>query len=66
VPEQAFLCNVASLDEPFIFTGGGLRSGFGGGGGGGRGGLNTTFLRPMKPDTVGCGARPTNLSSRSR
>jgi hypothetical protein len=56
--EQAFLCNVARLplDETstFIFTGGG-RYGATGGGGGGRGGLNTTFLRPMLPDTQGCG-----------
>jgi hypothetical protein len=63
--EQAFLCNVASLplDESstFIFTGAGrYGAGFGGGGGGGGGrgggggGLNTTFLRPMATDTVGC------------
>jgi hypothetical protein len=57
--EQAFLCNVATLplDETstFIFTGAGRYGGGGGGGGGGRGGLNTTFLRPMLPDTQGCG-----------
>jgi hypothetical protein len=59
--EQAFLCNVATLplDETstFIFTGGGRYSTTGGGGGGGGrgGGLNTTFLRPMLPDTQGCG-----------
>lgn len=61
--EETFLCNVATLplDESstFIFTGAGRFSsgGFGGGGfaGGGRGGgLNTTFLRPMAPDTTGC------------
>ena len=56
--EQAFLCNVATLPlddtSTFIFTGAG-RYGGGGGGGGGRGGLNTTYLRPMVPDTVGCG-----------
>ena len=63
--EGAFLCNVSALplDEAstFIFTGGGrLGAGFGGGFGGGRGGggggLNTTFLRPMLPDTKGCAA----------
>ena len=58
--EQAFLCNVAMLplDETstFIFTGRGRYGNTGGGGGGGRGGgLNTTFLRPMQPDTTGCG-----------
>jgi len=51
--EDTFLCNVAQLplDESstFIFTGAGR---YGGGGGGG--GLNTTFLRPMLPDTTGC------------
>jgi len=60
--EDAFLCNVAQLplDEfsTFIFTGAGRNGqGFGGGGGGrggGGGGLNTTFLRPMLPDTKGC------------
>ena len=65
--EQAFLCNVATLPlddtSTFIFTGagryantGGGGGGVRGGGGGGRGGgLNTTFLRPMLPDTQGCG-----------
>jgi hypothetical protein len=52
--EGAFLCNVATLplDEKstFIFTGAG-RYGSGGGGGGG---LNTTFLRPILPDTLEC------------
>ena len=52
--EDAFLCNVAALplDETstFIFTGAG-RYGTGGGGGGG---LNTTFLRPIVPDTTDC------------
>ena len=57
--EDVFLCNVAQLplDETstFIYTGGGRNgAGFGGGGRGGGGGLNTTFLRPMQPDTVGC------------
>lgn len=58
--ENVFLCNVAQLPlddtSTFIFTGAGRSGqGFGGGGGrGGGGGLNTTFLRPMKPDTVGC------------
>jgi hypothetical protein len=54
--EDAFLCNVAALpiddSSTFIFTGAG-RSG----GGGMGGGLNTTFLRPMLPDTAGCPAR---------
>lgn len=62
--EQTFLCNVAALPlddtSTFIFTGAGRNGGgFGGGGGGGGGrggGLNTTFLRPMKPDTIGCGS----------
>jgi hypothetical protein len=54
--EQTFLCNVSTLPlddaSTFIFTGAGR---YGGGGGGGRGGgLNTTFLRPMLPDTQGC------------
>lgn len=54
--ETAFLCNVSRLplDESstFIFTGAGR---YGNNGpGGGRGGLNTTFLRPMLPDTQGC------------
>jgi hypothetical protein len=57
--EDTFLCNVAALplddSSTFIFTGGG-RSGAGGFGGGRGGGLNTTFLRPMLPDTVGCAA----------
>ncbi|MEO8071572.1 MAG: hypothetical protein ABI652_09225 [Acidobacteriota bacterium] len=52
--EDAFLCNVASLplDEAstFIFTGDGRY----GAGGGRSGELNTTFLRPMLPDTVDC------------
>lgn len=58
--EDAFLCNVAQLplDETstFIFTGAGRAGGgvSGRGGRGGGGGLNTTFLRPMQPDTVGC------------
>jgi hypothetical protein len=66
--EDTFLCNVATLPlddtSTFIFTGagrngGGFGGGFGGGGrgGGGGGGLNTTFLRPMLPDTKGCGPR---------
>jgi hypothetical protein len=62
--EQAFLCNVSTLPlddaSTFIFTGqgrngGGPGAGGGGRGGGGGGGLNTTFLRPMLPDTTGCG-----------
>lgn len=58
--EDTFLCNVAQLPlddtSTFMFTGAGRNgAGFGGGGGrGGGGGLNTTFLRPMKPDTAGC------------
>jgi hypothetical protein len=56
--EDAFLCNVATLplDETstFIYTGVGR---YGGGGRGGGGGLNTTFLRPMLPDTAGCAIR---------
>ena len=62
--EDTFLCNVAALPlddtSTFIFTGAGRSGagGFGGGGGGGRGGggggLNTTFLRPILPDTKGC------------
>jgi len=57
--EDVFLCNVAQLplDEfsTFIFTGAGrYGQGFGGGGGGRGGGLNTTFLRPMLPDTKDC------------
>jgi hypothetical protein len=61
--EDAFLCNVAALPlddtSMFIFTGAGRRGGgFGGGyGGGGGGGLNATFLRPMLPDTAGCGGK---------
>jgi hypothetical protein len=62
--EQTFLCNVAKLplddSSTFIFTGAGrgaVGGGFGGGGGRGGGGLNTTFLRPMLPDTTGCEAR---------
>jgi len=64
--EDIFLCNVAALplDETstFIYTGAGRAGrgfgvGFGGGGfGGGRGGLNTTFLRPMLPDAKSCAA----------
>ncbi len=54
--EDTFLCNVAELplDETstFIYTG----SGRYGRGFGGRGGLNTTFLRPIVPDTAGCRA----------
>jgi hypothetical protein len=60
--EQTFLCNVSALPldstSTFIYTGAGrygsrgARGGRGGGGGGG--GLNTTFLRPMHPDTEGC------------
>jgi hypothetical protein len=62
--EQAFLCNVSTLPlddtSTFIFTGQGRNGGGPGGGGGGRGGgggggLNVTFLRPMLPDTAGCG-----------
>jgi hypothetical protein len=66
--EETFLCNVATLPlddtSTFIFTGAGRNGaggfgggGFGGGGrgGGGGGGLNTTFLRPILPDTKGCG-----------
>ena len=61
--EDTFLCNVAALplddSSQFIFTGAGrYGQGFGGGGygsrGGGRGGLNTTFLRPIEPDTTSC------------
>jgi hypothetical protein len=54
--EDTFLCNVAELPlddtSTFIYTG----SGRFGRGFGGRGGLNTTFLRPMLPDTTGCRA----------
>jgi hypothetical protein len=57
--EDAFLCNVATLplDETstFIYTGAGRYGRRGGGRGFGGGGLNTTFLRPMKPDTTQCG-----------
>jgi hypothetical protein len=58
--EQIFLCNVAQLpldnQSTFIYTGNGRygNSGGGRGGRGGGGGLNTTFLRPMQPDTQGC------------
>ena len=58
--EDAFLCSVAQLplddSSTFIFTGAGRYGGAtrGGGRGGGGGGLNTTFLRPMLPDTTGC------------
>lgn len=63
--EDTFLCNVAQLPlddtSTFIFTGAGRNgAGFGGGGRGGGGGLNTTFLRPMKPDTTGCTAATVN------
>jgi hypothetical protein len=64
--EDAFLCNVAALpiDETstFIFTGAG-RYGRGGGGGGG---LNTTFLRPILPDTTGCAAAAAGLAAALR
>ena len=68
--EQAFLCNVATLplDESstFIFTGQGRNGGPGGGGGrGGGGGLNTTFLRPMLPDTAGCGGGSSKVEVRT-
>jgi hypothetical protein len=62
--EDTFLCNVATLPlddtSTFIFTGAGRYGGGAGGGGfgggrGGGGGLNTTFLRPILPDTKGCG-----------
>jgi hypothetical protein len=56
--EDTFLCNVAALplDETstFIYTGAGRYGRRGGGRGFGGGGLNTTFLRPMKPDTTQC------------
>jgi hypothetical protein len=56
--EDVFLCNVPQLPlddtSTFIYTGMGRNGGGFGGGRGGGGGLNTTFLRPMKPDTVGC------------
>jgi hypothetical protein len=64
--EDAFLCNVAALPlddtSQFIFTGagrygGGFGGGYRGGGGRGGGGLNTTFLRPMLPDTTGCAGK---------
>jgi hypothetical protein len=49
--EQAFLCSVSTLPlddaSTFIFTGAGRT-------GGRPGGLNTTNLRPMLPDTKGC------------
>ena len=55
--EETFLCNVATLplddSSTFIFTGLGRVSGAGRGGG--RGGLNTTYLRPILPDTTNCG-----------
>lgn len=57
--EDTFLCNVAALPlddaSTFIFTGGGRfgRRGYGGIRAGG--GLNTTFLRPILPDTTQCG-----------
>ena len=54
--EGAFLCNVAALplDETstFIYTGAGRY----GAGGARSGGLNTTYIRPILPDTAGCGA----------
>lgn len=61
--EDTFLCNVAELPlddtSTFIYTG----SGRYGRGFGGRGGLNTTFLRPMRPDTAGCrAASPTAIT----
>ncbi|MEO7190128.1 MAG: hypothetical protein ABI051_03660 [Vicinamibacterales bacterium] len=61
--EDAFLCNVATLplDESstFIYTGAGRSGGgFGIGGRGGQGGLNTTLLRPILPDTKACPAAP--------
>jgi hypothetical protein len=61
--EDTFLCNVAELPldgtSTFIYTG----SGRYGRGFGGRGGLNTTFLRPMQPDTAGCrAASPTAIT----
>lgn len=56
--EETFICNVASLPlddtSTFIYTGAGRTGGGFGGGRGGGGGLNTTFLRPIKADTVGC------------
>ncbi len=56
--EDVFLCNVAQLPlddtSTFIYTGAGRTGGGFGGGRGGGGGLNTTFLRPIKADTVGC------------
>jgi len=63
--EDTFLCNVAELplDESstFIYTG----SGRYGRGFGGAGGLNTTFLRPMQPDTSGCrAASPAAITGR--
>jgi hypothetical protein len=67
--EDAFLCNVAALPlddaSTFIFTGAG-RYGGGMGGGGGRGGLNTTYLRPMLPDARSCrsGAPRNNPAAR--
>jgi hypothetical protein len=65
-----FCASVATvpLDDTstFIFTGQG-RNGGGPGGGGGRGGgggLNTTFLRPMLPDTAGCGGGSSKVEVR--
>jgi hypothetical protein len=64
--EDTFLCNVSALPlddtSTFIYTGAGRYGrGFGGvspfGRGGPGGGLNTTFLRPMKPDADSCSAR---------
>jgi hypothetical protein len=59
--EDVFLCNVSTLplDETstFIYTGAG-RSAVGRGGGG----LNTTFLRLMLPDTEGCAIQPEAVS----
>src|SRR5579863_6057722 len=64
--EDAFLCNVAALPlddtSTFIYTGagrsgGGFGGGYRGGGGRGGGGLNTTFTRPMLPETAGCGGK---------
>jgi hypothetical protein len=57
--EDVFLCNVAQLpldaSSTFIYTGGGRNGyGFGGGGGVRSGGLNVTFLRPIKADAGDC------------
>ena len=64
--EDAFLCNVATLPiddtSTFIFTGNGRYGGNNGGGGG----LNTTFLRPMLPDTTDCAPAPVNRAAALR